>query len=542
MGFGQPSAFGGEIPMPALDSLAGQGLRYNEFHTTALCSPTRMAILTGRNHHTVNTGAIMELATAFTGNTGVRPLETTPLAEILRQNGYSTAAYGKYHETPPWEVSVSGSFDRWPTHSGFDEFYGFIGGETNQFAPLLFHGTALVEPPRDPKYHVTTDIADHAIGWIRAQHSLSPDKPFFIYFAPGATHAPHQAPKEWIAKFKGKFDEGWDKYRETVLARQIEMGLVPPGTPLAPKPKAIKDWETLTPLEKKVFAREMEVFAGFAAHTDYEIGRVLQSLQEAGVADNTLVFYELGDNGASAEGGMVGMLNEMTYFNGVNEKVEDIAKHLDDLGGPFSYGHYAAGWAVAGDTPFEWTKQVAGSYGGTRNGLVVSWPAGIKAKDEIRSQWTHVTDIASTVLEAAGIPQPRTVNGVTQAPMDGQSMLFSFDSASAKSRHNTQYFEILGNRGIYHEGWLAGTVHRAPWEFVPAHKLADDVWYLYHADSDFSLVNDLAAKDPAKLKEMQDLFMSEAAKYHVLPLDDRTLERFSPDLAGRPDIMGRGRR
>ena len=538
MGFGQPSAFGGEVPMPMLDSLAGQGLRYNRFHTTALCSPTRMAILTGRNHHNVNTGAIMELATAFTGNTGIRPLETTPIAEILRQNGYSTAAYGKYHETPPWEVSVSGSFDRWPTRSGFDEFYGFIGGETNQFSPLLFHGTVMVEPSRDPKYHVTTDMTDHAIPWMQSQHAITPDKPFYVYFAPGATHAPHQAPKEWIAKFKGKFDEGWDKYRETVLARQIKMGIVPPGTKLAAKPKAIKDWDSLTPLEKKVYARQMEVFAGFAAQTDYEIGRLLHALQDMGVADNTLVFYETGDNGASAEGGMSGMFNEMTIFNGVSESIDDVAKHLDDLGGPMSYGHYAAGWAIAGDTPFEWTKQVAGSYGGTQNGLVISWPARIKAKGEIRNQWSHVTDIGPTVLEAANVPQPKSVNGVEQLPMDGTSLVFSFDSAAAKSRHNTQYFEILGNRGIYHDGWLAGTVHRAPWEVAPAHPLKDDVWELYHADSDFSLANDLAAKEPAKLKEMQDLFLSEAAKYHVLPLDDRTIERFVPDIAGRPDIMG----
>jgi arylsulfatase len=479
----------------------------------------------------------MELATGFTGNTGIRPLSTTPFAEILRQNGYSTAAFGKYHETPPWEVSVSGGFDRWPTHSGFDKFYGFIGGETNQYAPLLFDGTSLVEPSSDPKYHVTTDLTDHAINWMRAQHALTPDKPFFIYYAPGATHAPHQVPKEWIAKFKGQFDDGWDKYRERVLARQIALGLVPASTKLAPKPKVIKDWDQLTPLEKRVFAREMEVFAGFAAQTDYEIGRLLRAIRDAGVGDNTLVFYDCGDNGASAEGGMVGVLNEISYFNGVHESVEDIAKHLDDLGGPNSFSHYAAGWAVAGDTPFEWTKQIAGSYGGTQNPLVVSWPARIKAGGDIRSQWTYVTDIAPTVLEAAGIPEPRTVNGVPQLPMDGESIVFTFDSASAKSRHNTQYFEILGNRGIYHDGWLAGTVHRAPWEFAPAHPLDQDVWELYNADSDFSLANDIAAQNPAKLKEMQDLFMSEAVKYHVLPIDDRSIERFDAARAGRPDIM-----
>jgi len=538
MGFGTPSTFGGGIPMPIMDSLASEGLRYNQFHTTALCSPTRMAILTGRNHHTVNTGAIMELATAFTGNTGIRPLQTTPFAEILRQNGYSTAAFGKYHETPPWEVSVSGSYDRWPTHSGFDKFYGFIGGETNQWSPLLWDGTTMVEPSRAPNYHFTVDMTDKAVGWMQAQHSMTPDKPFFVYFATGATHAPHHVPKEWIAKFTGQFDGGWDAYREQALARQLKLGIVPPGTKLAPRPQAIKAWNDLSPLERKVFAREMEVYAGFAAQTDHEIGRVLQSLRDMGVADNTLVFYEAGDNGASAEGGLAGMLNEMTVFNGVPERVEDIAKHLDELGGPNSFNHFAAGWAVATDAPFEWTKQIAGSYGGTQNPLVISWPARIKAKGEIRPQWSHVTDIAATVLEAAGIPQPRSVNGVTQAPMDGASLVYSFDSAGAKSRHNTQYFEILGNRGIYHDGWMAGAVHRMPWEAAPPHSVAEDVWQLFHADSDFSLSTDVAAQNPEKLKEMQELFLSEAKKYHVLPIDDRSVERFDPSLAGRPDLMG----
>jgi arylsulfatase len=538
MGFGAPSTFGGAIPMPVMDSLANAGLRYNSFHTTALCSPTRMAILTGRNHHTVNTGAIMEIATAYTGNTGIRPLETTPFAEILRQNGYSTAAFGKYHETPPWEVSVSGSYDRWPTHSGFDKFYGFIGGEANQYSPLLFDGTTMVEPSRDPKYHVTVDLTNHAIQWMQAQHSMTPDKPFFVYFATGATHAPHQVPREWIDKFKGQFDEGWDAYREKALARQIKLGIVPAGTKLAPRPEAIKAWNALSPVERKVFARQMEVYAGFAAQTDYEIGRLLGALREMGVADNTLVFYEAGDNGASAEGGLAGMLNEMTVFNGVAEDVNNIAKHLDELGGPNSFSHFAAGWAVATDAPFEWTKQIAGSYGGTQNPLVISWPARIKAHGEIRPQWSHVTDIAPTVLEAANVPQPRTVNGVTQAPMDGFSLVYSFDSASAKTHHNTQYFEILGNRGIYHDGWMAGAVHRMPWQTVAPHPVGEDVWELYHADSDFSLSTNVAKENPAKLKEMQDLFMSEAVKYHVLPIDDRSIERFDASLAGRPDLMG----
>jgi arylsulfatase A-like enzyme len=537
MGFGQPSAFGGPVPMPSMDSLAAEGLSFNQYHTTALCSPTRMALLTGRNHHVVNTGAIMEVSTAFTGNTGIRPLSTTPLAEILRQNGYSTAAFGKYHETPPWEVSVSGAFDRWPTHSGFDKFYGFIGGETNQWAPLLYDGTTMMEPSDDPNYHFTVDMTDQAIGWMQAQHSLTPDKPFFVYYAPGATHAPHHAPKEWIAKFKGKFDGGWDQMREETLARQIKLGIVPEGTKLAAKPEAIKEWSALSPDEQKLFARQMELFAGFAAHTDYQISRVLRALRDMGVADNTLVFYQAGDNGASAEGGMVGLFNEMTFFNGVAEELGDILARMDELGGPTSYPHYAAGWAVAGDAPFMWTKQVASNFGGTQNPLVVSWPARIKAKGEVRSQFSYVTDIAPTVLEAAGLPEPKTVNGVIQLPMDGASLLYTMDSATAKTRHGTQYFEMFGNRGIYHDGWFAGTVHRAPWEYKPRRPLQDDVWELYNVDADFSLANDLAAQEPQRLKEMQELFMSEAAKYRVLPIDDRALERFDPGLAGRPDLM-----
>ncbi len=356
--------------MPTLDRLASQGLKYNRFHTTALCSPTRVALLTGRNHHTNNAGAIMEVATAFPGNTGARPQSVTPLAEILRQNGYSTAAFGKYHETAPWEVSVSGPFDRWPTHSGFDKFYGFIGGETNQWAPLVYDGTVKVEAPHDPNYHFTTDMTNQAIQWIRSQQSLTPDKPFFTYFATGATHAPHHVPKDWIAKFKGKFDGGWDKYREETFARQKQLGIIPQNAKLAPKPDDIKDWDKLTADEKRLFARQMEVFAAFAAHTDYEIGRVVKAIEDLGELDNTLILYEVGDNGASAEGGMVGMFNEMTYFNGVAETVPDMLKNIDKWGGPETFPHMAAGWAVAGNTPFMWTKQVASNFGGTRNPLV----------------------------------------------------------------------------------------------------------------------------------------------------------------------------
>ena len=537
MGFGQSSVFGGPINMPTVERLANNGLRYNEFHTTALCSPTRSALLSGRNHHTNNLGSITETATAFPGNTGQRPNRVAPVAEMLRLNGYSTAAFGKSHETAAWEVSPSGPTDRWPTRSGFDKFYGFIGGETNQWAPLLYDGMTQVEPSTDPNYNFMTDMTNQAIEWMGYQKSLTPDKPFFIYFAPGATHAPHHVPKSWIAKYKGKFDQGWDALREETLARQKRLGVVPAATKLAPKPAAIKDWAALSADEKKLFARQMEVFAGFGEYADTEIGRLIQAIEATGQLDNTLIFYIVGDNGASAEGGLVGLYNEMTYFNGVNETVQDILKHYDELGGPTTYPHYAAGWAVAGDTPFTWTKQVASSYGGTRNGMVIHWPKGITAKGELRSQWHHVIDITPTILEAAGLPEPKSVNGTPQTPIEGVSLAYTFADPKAPSRHTTQYFEIFGNRAIYDNGWLASTVHRAAWEFKVRRPLEDDIWELYDTRADFSLANDLAAKNPGKLKEMQELFLKEAVKYSVLPLDDRTLERLNAALVGRPDLM-----
>jgi arylsulfatase len=537
MGFGQSSAFGGPVQMPMAERLANNGLRFNQFHTTALCSPTRAALLSGRNHHMCNMGSITETATAFPGQTGQRPNSVAPLAEMLRLNGFATAAFGKSHETAAWEVSTSGPTNRWPTRSGFDKFYGFIGGEANQWAPAIYDGMNQVEPPKDPSYHFLTDMTDQAIRWARAVKSLTPEKPFFIYYAPGATHAPHHVPKDWIAGYKGQFDQGWDKLREATLARQKKLGVVPADTQLAPKPSAIKDWDKLTPDEQKLFARQMEVFAGYGAFADHEAARLIQSIDDMGQIDNTLIFYILGDNGASAEGGMNGLFNEATYFNGIHENVEDILKHYDELGGPNSYGHYAAGWAVAGDTPFTWTKQVAANYGGTRNGMVVHWPARIKARGEVRSQWHHVIDIAPTILEAAGLPEPKSVNGTVQTPIEGVSLVYTFDDARGSSRHVTQYFEIFGNRAIYHDGWLAGTVHRVPWEPNPRATLENDVWELYDTRTDFSLVNDLAAKNPGKLKEMQDLFMKEGAKNHVLPIDDRGVERVNAAIAGRPDLM-----
>jgi arylsulfatase len=537
MGFGQSSAFGGPIKMATLDRLAKDGIRYNQFHTTAVCSATRAAMLTGRNHHTVNAGSIMESATAFPGNTGQRPDSVAPLAKVLRYNGYTTGQFGKNHETPVWEVSASGPTDRWPTRNGFDKFYGFMGGETNQWAPAIYDGMSRVEVPRDPTYHFMTDMTDQAIKWVRSVQSLAPDKPFFLYFAPGATHAPHHVPKAWIAKYKGMFDQGWDKLREETLARQIRLGVVPPGTRLAPKPEAIKDWDKLTSEEKKLFARQMEVFAGFAEYMDTEIGRVVKAIGDMGQLENTLIFYVVGDNGASAEGGMNGLFNEISYFNGASESVQDVMKHYDELGGPSSYNHYAAGWAVAGGTPFAWTKQVASSYGGTRNGMVVHWPKAIKTKGEIRSQWHHVVDVTPTILEAVGLPQPKTVDGVPQTPIEGVSMVYSFNDANAKDTRVTQYFEIFGNRAIYHDGWLAGTVHKAPWEPKPRAALDADTWELYETTKDFSLANDLSRQNPAKLDEMKALFLKEAERHRVLPIDDRGVERMNAEMAGRPDVM-----
>jgi arylsulfatase A-like enzyme len=537
MGFGQSSAFGGPVQMPNCERMANGGLRYNQFHTTALCSPTRAALLSGRNHHVNNMGSITETATAFPGQTGQRPNAVAPLAEMLRLNGYSTAAFGKSHETAAWEVSPSGPTDRWPTRSGFDKFYGFIGGEANQWSPALYEDMTRIEIPKTPNYHLMTDLADQAIKWIGSQKSLTPDKPFFTYFAPGATHAPHHVPQAWIEKYKGKFDQGWDKLREETLERQIKLGVVPAGTKLAPKPPAIKDWDKLSADEKKLFARQMEIFAGFGEYADFEVGRVIQAIDALGQLENTLVFYMVGDNGASAEGTMNGLFNEATYFNGVPETVADILKRFDQLGGPRSYGHYAAGWAVAGDAPFTWTKQVAGSYGGCRNGLAIHWPKGIAAKGEVRSQWHHVIDVAPTILEAAGLPEPKSVNGTAQRPIEGVSMVYTFADAKAADRRKTQYFEIFGNRGIYHDGWLAHTVHRAAWEAKPRRPLLEDKWELYHVAEDFSSANDVAEKHPEKLRELQALFLEEAVKYQVLPLDDRTLERTNALLVGRPDLM-----
>jgi arylsulfatase len=538
MGFGVSEAFGGPVTTPTMDKLARNGLKYNRFHTTALCSPTRVALLTGYNHHSNNMGSIAETATTFPGNTAVRPQSITPMAEVLRQNGYNTAAFGKYHETPPWEISISGPQDRWPTRSGFEKFYGFIGGETNQWAPLIYDGITIVETPEDPDYHFTTDMTNQAISWVSFQQALSPDKPFFMYFAPGATHAPHHVPKEWIEKYKGKFDQGWDKIRELTLERQKKLGIVPESTILAPKPTDIKDWETLSADEKKLFTRQMEVYAGFAEQTDYEVGRLISAIEELGIMDNTVIIFIAGDNGASAEGQMNGMFSEMTYFSGVPETVPDMLKHYDEWGSESTYPHFAAGWAVAMDVPFSYTKQVASDFGGTRNGMIIHWPAGIQAKGELRSQFGHVIDIAPTVYEIAKIPAPSMVNGISQDPIEGTSLAYTFNDAGAAEQHTIQYFEMFGNRGVYQDGWFARTIHRPAWKQKPDNTLQEDQWELYNTKEDFSLANDLSAQNTDKLKAMQDLFMAEAEKYHVLPLDDRLLERTNALLMGRPTVLG----
>jgi arylsulfatase len=537
MGFGVSDAFGGPVPMPTLAKLAENGLKFNRFHTTAVCSPTRAALLTGYNHHSNNMGSITETGTTFPGMTSIRPQSITPMAEVLRQNGFNTGFFGKTHEVPAWEISSVGTQDRWPTRSGFEKFYGFIGGETNQYAPTIYDGITQVEPPDDPDYHFTVDMTDQAISWLSYQNTLNPDKPFMMYYAPGATHAPHHVPKEYADRFKGQFAQGWDKLREETLARQIALGVVPQGTKLAPKPADIKDWETLSADEKKLFTRQMEVYAGFAAHTDEQIGRVVEALRDMGELDNTVLVFIAGDNGASAEGQMNGMYSEMTYFNGVPEKVEDMLKHYDEWGGPGTYPHMAAGWAVALDAPFSYTKQVGSDFGGTRNGMVVHWPKGISAKGEVRSQFTHVIDVAPTVYELTSIPAPRMVNGIEQDPVEGTSFAYALKDAQAPERHTVQYFEMFGNRAIYQDGWLARTIHRAAWQSKPINTLQNDVWDLYNTTEDFSLANNLAAAQPDKLKDMQALFMKEAGKYHVLPIDDRLLERTNAALMGRPTVM-----
>ena len=544
-GFGSSSAFGGPCETPNFEKLAANGLRYNRFHTTALCSPTRQALLTGRNHHAVGMGGITEIATSAPGYNSLRPNTASPLAETMKLNGYSTAQFGKCHEVPVWQTSPLGPFDNWPTGGGgFQHFYGFIGGETNQWAPALYKDTVPVEPDRTPEegYHFTEDMTDHTIDWIRQQKALMADRPFFVYYAPGATHAPHHVAPDWSAKYKGKFDQGWDKLREETLAHQKELGVVPEDAELTARPAEIPAWEDTPDEMKPIFARQMEVYAGFMEHTDHHVGRVIDALEELEILDDTLVYVIVGDNGASAEGTPNGCFNELIVLNGATglETVEFMTARIDDFGTPKAYNHYAVGWAHAMDTPYQWTKQVASHWGGTRNGTIVHWPGGIDAKGEVRTQFHHVIDVAATVLDAAGLPQPQFVNGVAQMPLHGVSMVPTFDDSSAPERRETQYFEMFCNRGIYHQGWTACTRHSTPWVTADTPPLDADVWELY-GPNDWSQAHDLANEQPQKLEELQRLFMIEAAKYNVFPLDDRRVERFNSDLAGRPQLV-RGNR
>ena len=543
VGFGASSAFGGPCETPNFERLANQGLRYNRFHTTALCAPTRAAMLTGRNHHSVGMGGITEIATSAPGYNSLRPNTKAPLAQTLQMNGYSTSQFGKCHEVPVWQTSPMGPFDMWPTGSGFEYFYGFIGGEDNQWYPALYEGTTPVEPPRTPEegYHLTEDLADHAINWVRSQKALMPDKPFFMYFSPGATHAPHHVPKEWIEKFKGHFAHGWDEQREITFARQKEMGVIPQDAELTERHAEIPAWDEMPEELKPILERQMEIYAGFLSHTDHHIGRLLDAIEELGTLDDTLIYLIIGDNGASAEGTLQGSFNEMINFNGMAEieTPEFMAERLDEFGGPESYNHYAVGWAHAMDTPFQWTKQVASHWGGTRNGTIIHWPMGIESKGEVRQQFHHVIDFAPTVLEAAGIPEPTMVNGVTQNPYEGTSMLYSFDASEAPERHDLQYFEMFVNRGIYFKGWSAVTKHRTPWVLgeMTLPTFDDDVWELYDGSNDYSQAHDLSREMPEKLHELQRLWLIEATKYNVLPLDDRTAERFVAEIAGRPQLV-----
>ena len=543
VGFGASSAFGGPVNMPTAERLAAGGLKYTRFHTTALCAPTRQALLTGRNHHSVGMGCVTEMASSAPGYTSIRPNTKAPLAEILKLNGYATAQFGKCHEVPTWQTGPTGPFDQWPTGGGgFEYFYGFLGGECNQYEPELYEGTTAVTPPRSVEegYHLTEDLADKAINWVRQHKALAGgDKPFFIYFAPGATHAPHHVPKEWADKYKGRFDQGWDKLRDETFARQKKLGVIPESAELTRRHDEIPAWDSMPDDLKPVLARQMEVYAGFLEHTDHQVGRLIDALADRGLLDDTLVYYIIGDNGASAEGTLQGTFNEAVLLNGVTgiETPEFLKAHIDDFGTPKAHNHYAVGWGHAMCAPYQWTKQVASHWGGTRNATLVHWPNGIRAKGEVRHQFGHVIDVAPTILEAAGIPEPEMAHGITQSPMEGTSMRYSFDDANASERHDVQYFEMFGNRGIYYKGWSAITKHRTPWVLTAAIPFDQDVWELYEGAKDWTQAHDLAQQLPEKLKELHLMFAMEAVKYNVFPLDDRFVERFDPVTAGRPILV-----
>ncbi len=539
VGFGMCSTFGGPVPTPHLDGLANNGLMYTRFHTTALCSPTRGALLAGRNHHTIGTGVIIEMGTGYPGYTGIIPKSTALISQTLRDNGYATGMFGKWHNTPEPDISPAGPFDRWPTGLGFDYFYGFNQGETHQYYPTIYRNTSWLPQPKSPEqgYHFTADMTDEAIAWTHNVRAANPDKPWFNYFSTSGVHAPHHAPKDWRDKFAGKFDYGWDKQRELTHAKQLEMGIIPKGTKLTPRSKDVPAWDDQEPEAKKVYARLMENYAAYMAYTDFEVGRLIESLRDSGELDNTLVMYIVGDNGASAEGGLQGTFSEVASLIGVQLGLESLIKRIDEIGGPTSEPHVPVGWAWAMNAPFQWTKQVASHFGGTRNPLVVHWPKGIKAKGETRNQFHHVIDVVPTILEACKIPEPKAVNGIVQKPIEGVSMLYSFDDAKAKDRRTTQYFELATNRAIYLDGWVACSPYGLPWETAGrSDGFLTAPWELYNIDEDFSEADDLAAKMPEKLKELKTKFLEEAKKYDVFPLDSRFSERMNPSLrvSGEP--------
>ena len=539
VGFGHAGTFGGAVATPTLDRLAAGGLRYNHFHTTALCSPTRGALLTGRNHHSIGTGVIIELGTGFPGYTGIVPNTTVGLPEILRQNGYTTAAFGKWHNTPDVEITPSGPFDRWPTGKtwGFEYFYGFMNGETHQNYPVLYRNTTPVAQPKSPEegYHVTEDLVDDAIAWLNQVHATNPNKPWFMYFSTGGIHGPHHTPKAYREKYQGKFDTGWDSYREATFARQKQLGVIPAGAKLTPRPKEIPAWADQPEHAKRVYRRLMENYSGFLEHTDVEVGRLIAAVEKAGEMDNTLIFYIVGDNGASGEGGLEGTVNEIASLNGIQLGLAGLEAKFDEIGGPKTEPHVPVGWAWAANTPFQWTKQVASHFGGTRNGVVVHWPKGIRETKGLRTQFHHVIDVAPTLLEAVGIKEPQVVNGVEQKPIEGVSMLYTFNDGAAKSHRTVQYFEMFGNRGIYQDGWMATTRHgRLPWGAGSPGGFDDDPWELYNVAEDFSQAENLATKYPEKVKALQAAFLVEAKKYNVLPLDDRLSERFDASLRPNP--------
>ncbi|MBX7166331.1 MAG: arylsulfatase [Pirellulales bacterium] len=539
VGFGMCSTFGGPVPTPHLDKLASNGLKYTRFHTTALCSPTRAALLAGRNHHSCGTGVIIEMGTGYPGYTGIIPKSTALVSRILCDNGYATAMFGKWHNTPERDISPAGPFDRWPTGLGFEYFYGFNQGEAHQYYPTLYRNTSSVLAPKTPEqgYHFTEDMTDEAIAWTNNVRAADRDKPWFCYFSTGAVHAPHHVPKSWRDKYRGKFDYGWDKQRELTHARQLELGIIPPGTRLTPRPKEIPAWDSLPADNRRVYLRLMENYAAYMAHTDHHVGRLLDSLEASGELENTLVFYIVGDNGASPEGGLEGTFSELASLLGIDLGLQSTINRLDEIGGPSSEPHVPVGWAWAMDAPFQWTKQVASHFGGTRNPLVVHWPKRIKARGEQRTQFHHVIDVVPTILEASGIAEPKVVDGIPQKPIEGVSMIYTFDDAHALSRRTTQYFEMKCNRAIYHDGWVACSRFGTPLDRgAVATRFEDAPWELYNIEQDFSQAIDLAAKHPDKLQALQSKFLEEAKKYDVLPFDPRFAERMDPKLrvAGDP--------